>query len=344
MVDTELQLLTTSRMRAFKTCRKLHWFQYEIGLRPIVDSHALRFGTAMHQAIETAESIGVEPALTAIADTAGQWPDPYTPDTLCALLTGYMQHYAEHPFRIEPIIHEQPFVIPLVNPETGSDSRTFSLAGKIDLLGTINGNGVTCLRETKTTGETPGDKYWRRLLMDPQVSLYFLAARQMGYDVQTIVYDVIRKPSMAPGLATPPEARKYKKDGTLYANQRATDETPVEWGARLIEDIASRPDFYYARREIPRLEQDLDLFKWEVWDIAKDLRQAQLSGRWYRNAGRWTCDNCAYFGPCSGLCQWEPESGIAPEGFQYVNNVNPELEETNVSITNSTADGATAVQ
>ena len=46
------QLLTNSRAASFKSCRKKHWFEYEIGLRKQVDAKALRMGSAGHEALD----------------------------------------------------------------------------------------------------------------------------------------------------------------------------------------------------------------------------------------------------------------------------------------------------
>jgi hypothetical protein len=322
----QMELLTTSRMRCFKTCRKQHWYSYELGIRPAVDRVELRFGTAMHAAIELLESQGLD-AAEAWLNSTETTLDPYYATTATALIRAYALHWANHLLHIEPYLAEYEFKLPLINPDTGAPSRTFQLAGKIDLIGATD-DGRRVLRETKTTGETPDDKYWLKLLIDPQVTLYWLAAIALDLTPDTIIYDVVRKPSMRPAMATPIEARKYKKDGTLYANQRERNETPDEWRDRLQADVMERPEFYLARREIPRLESDLDLFRHEVWDIAKDLRQAQLTGRWYRSPGM-ACDWCPYQGLCYGLVLWEPESGEVPEGFQKLQSVHPELEELN---------------
>lgn len=58
--------------------------------------------------------------------------------------------------------------------------------------------------EHKTTSAdiTPGSPYWRRLTLDAQVSLYLGGAG-------SLLYDVIRKPTLRPLKATPVEARRY---------------------------------------------------------------------------------------------------------------------------------------
>ena len=323
-MSNDKQLLTHSRATSFKRCRKLHWFQYEIMLRPVEAALALRIGSEMHRLCDLLRTTGLGVARAHIAASVGDWRDPYMPNTLLALIEGYAARWAHCSLICETIASEQAFRLSLQNPDGGT-SRTFDLAGKIDSISRLHDGRVVNV-ETKTTSAdlSVESGFWPLLLMDPQISLYFIAAKQAGYDVETIVYDVIKKPTIRPRKATPEDKRKYKKDGTLYANQREQDETEQEWYERLTADIAERPDFYFARKEVPRLQQDLDHFAYEIWDIGKDIRQAQLTGRWYRNVGKWTCGNCAYFSLCAGLAPWE-SGDIAPEGFEYLDDPHPEL-------------------
>lgn len=321
MSDTQTkQLITTSSVRCFKRCRREYLYRYEHGLRPVADSFALAYGSAFHRCVELLETSDLPNAIDYAMSTI--WKDPFTRHTLTAQIRAYAQHWAGQLFISETLCAEQAFASELVNPETARPSQTFDVGGKIDAIVRL-ADGRLAIRETKTISEDPAsDRYWRRLLMDPQITLYYIKARELGYEVETIAYDVIRKPVIQPALATPIENRKYKKDGGLYANQREHDETPEAWGERLFADMMERPTFYLARREIPRLEQDVDEFRYEQWDVAKDIRSAQLSNRFYRNVGR-QCDTCAYFELCSGLRQYEP--GNVPEGFQVVDNIHGEL-------------------
>lgn len=68
--------------------------------------------------------------------------------------------------------------------------------------------------EHKSTGEEcrPGSPYWKRLVLDTQVSNYDEGARSLGHaDLRGVIYDVVRKPGTRPSKATPPEAREYTK-------------------------------------------------------------------------------------------------------------------------------------
>ena len=113
---------------------------------------------------------------------------------------------------------------------------------------------------------------------------------------------------------------------------QSRSETPEEFGERLWADIIERPDHYYARREIPRLQCDLDEAGMDMWRMARTLREAQLEARtlgkaaWPRNT-----DSCTAYGRCScwGLCtgDYDPDRDPVPEGWQRVDDVHPELSE-----------------
>jgi hypothetical protein len=327
------QLLTSSAIRSFQRCRKEFQYRYEIGLRPVEDSLALKYGTAMHRAIELLETEGLEPAIWFCRST--DWRDPFTRHTLIAQIKAYDWRWSGDTSFGEVLENEQTFEESLINPDTGYPSNTWDVAGKKDAKYRL-ADGRIALRETKTISEDPqSDRYWRRLLIDPQITHYYEQDQHTDLPAETIIYDVIRKPTIAPMLATPIDDRKYttrasRRDGidypagTLYANQRETDETPEEWEERLYADMLARPDFYLARREIPRLEKDVDEYRYERWDIAKDIRATQLNGHWYRNPSKSNCDNCCFFGLCTGLVAWEPAQA-PPEGFQIVENIHQEL-------------------
>lgn len=329
-----MQLLTYSSKRAFRECRKRFWFAYEKMLRPVEDARALRIGRAMHKAIE-------------LWRTGKSWIETlddlseFDRLTCWALMVGYTEHWSAENCG-EEIATEQSFELRLRNPDQrGGTSHTFRRAGKIDGIVRLP-DGRVALRETKTTSESiDSEFYWRHLMIDNQVTDYWLAALDMEYLVEVVIYDVIRKPSMAPHKATPIEKRKYTKNGTLYAAQRLLDETPEKWGERLLADIRSRPEFYYQHREIVRLDQQLNDSRYDAWDTARDIADAQRLNRWYPNPSSRLCRTCAYFDLCVGLTPWDGKS--VPEGFQRIATPHPELENNN-GTTNSSSTTETAAE
>jgi hypothetical protein len=155
-----------------------------------------------------------------------------------------------------------------------------------------------------TSSETidGGSDYWKRLRLDAQVSDYFVGARALGFDVAGCLYDVIGKPKVAPFEATPPEKRQYtKKDGRLYAGQREADETIEEFAARLRGHVAENFDRYFRRGKVVRLAEEERDAALDTWQIAREIREAQLADRYPRNPEscvRWG-QTCEFFSVCT---------------------------------------------
>lgn len=262
------------------------------------------------------------------------------------------------PGKTEPeLAVELTFKIPLVNPDTNARSRTFWIAGVIDAI-VILPDGRVAVLDYKTTGDTidPDSLFWLKLRTDPQMSLYTLAAVALGFDIACVIYDVTKKPTIKPREipVLDPENRKIvvdsngervfrvniKKNGDPGAHHgepiqsaskekgwtlRTRMESPDEYGQRLIDDIGDRPDYYYARREIPRLDDELATFQAELWQQAATLRDCQRNNRWYRNVGKWTCAFCDYTDLCLNRVGVSPDLP-PPSGYEYLDNVHPELD------------------
>ena len=303
--------LTATRLATLRQCPRKHYFRFELGLSRIRTSDALRLGAAFHRGLELHNS-GVEPAEAIDEATAGyagvpEWADGFAwqveRETVRSLLAGYFWRYENDDIEILEV--ERTFEVPLVNPRSGRPSRTFVVAGKIDAIVRL-ADGRLAVLEYKTAGEdiSPESAYWLRLRCDPQISMYLLAARAIGYDAATVLYDVTRKPTIRP-------------------RSRPQPETPEQFGQRLLADIGQRPDYYFQRREVPRLEDELEEFRLEVWQQAKQLLEARRHGRWFRNVHRFTCGTCDFADLCLNGTRVAP--GEAPAGYELLTDVHPEL-------------------
>lgn len=316
--------LTFSQISRYQQCPRRHFYEYVIGLRPAQDALALRQGRLQHEALAILEVWGLDAALNYLTNERSNWTgsERFIPYTVAATTRAYAQFAPAEPKISEVIETEAEFEVSLTN-SLGSRSTIWKLAGKIDYIVRL-ADGRVAIRELKTVDDAPTERYFFRLLMDQQVSLYLHAAQRSwsNLNVETAIYDVIRKPSVAPLLATPLENRKYTKDGRLYANQRENDESPEEWEERLFADIASRPTFYFARREVPRLLSQLEAFADECWAWAKAIRRSELTGDWPRIVTR-NCEWCPHLMHCCGIV--DLESTPVPDGFVVVQNIHPEL-------------------
>ena len=312
------ELLTNSRLSVWRACPRKHYIRYELGLRPEVTGFALRVGSAFHAALE-AQDKGLDPA-AAIEERV---ESPYDLALVAAMFQAHTTRYAATP--TETVASERAFELPLLNPETGAPTPSFRFAGVIDRIVRLP-DGRLALMENKTTSRdfAPGSEYWMRLHMDSQLSLYIIAARALGYAIDTILYDVTRRPALRPLKATPPEKRSYKKDGTLYAAQRDRDETPEEYAGRVAASIAENPNDHFARIEIARLDQDIEDAARDLWEEQIAIRSMQKSNAWWRNPG--ACyDGSGFSCEYLSICQNRDLTTNTPQGFVRSEDRHPEL-------------------
>ena len=369
-----MQLLTHSRMACYKECHKKHEFAYERMIRREEDAKALRMGSLWHECLEMlANGRAIQATDQRLSEQYRQIPekgDPlewfYEYETLRRLLYGYDWYWKES--GIEYLEAEQGFNLPLRNPATGKPTPIFMMAGKID--GIANVNDRMAVVEHKLLGESleSDSDLWDRYVIDHQVSLYVIAARLLGYDVMSVLGDFTRKPTIKPEkvpeldsdgkkivldhannrVYNDPKSKAEKEAGRGAPRQTGDTKkgyvlqsrpmTIQEWGDKLTKDIEQRPEFYFCRREIPRLEDQLIEFQEEMWDLQQEIRAAQQKGRWYRVANRNTCGFCSYFHMCTS--GWNADRDALPDGFVVLETPHPELKEPADVVTSSTPDSA----
>lgn len=339
-------LLTNSRLSSARTCLRKHWYEYECGLRPIREADHFRIGTLMHFALERydeqrgamfwVERVDFVEWLIRKHYAATKPPHWMTPHTYACEMEALIALFRAHCWRwnledaeIQIVSLEEEFEVAITNPATGAESKLWRYGGKIDRKEIRNGRAA--IRDRKTTSKDigPDSDYWKQLRIDGQPTGYLTASRTLGFDAETVFYDVIRKPAIKPLNATPEASRKYTKDGKLYANLRDADESPWDYGKRVEADCYARPDFYFARVEIARTSNDIAEWQEELWQQQIHLREIQRTGKWFKNPG--AClgfGKCPFLDLCTGGHNWkaanDPSSPV-PEGFERLDYVHPEL-------------------
>jgi ATP-dependent helicase/DNAse subunit B len=327
-----MQILTNSRLRCFRACKRLHFYKYELDMEPRISSSAARFGSLFHDGQEEWwKPVHDSPSkqLIAAKEAAamafygvpeGVDLDEFLLETVLQMTEGYHYFWVEE--QIEPIKSELEFVMPLVNPETGKPSRTFIMAGKIDAIALIEGQLWVVEHKTTIDNIEAGGDYWKRLRIDSQVSTYYNAVLQLFPEnrVAGCLYDVIQRPLNKPFLATPPDKRKYnKKTGEIYKNQHEADETPKEFGQRIRASIVENPSRYFQRGKVVRLDEEIEAYQHELWLEAKHLRAVQLSGHHLRNPdsciqyGR----TCEFFDVCTGVASLDDPTRFGKKDLTF---------------------------
>ena len=142
-----------------------------------------------------------------------------------ALMRGYVARWAGSGVVVERT--DIPFVVSIGGVE---------VVGELDGIG-VDVDGARVIIEHKTTSEdiAPGSAYWRRVVnSDAQVSTYLYASAQLGLGAERILYDVLRKSAL--------RGKKGESDDDLEL--------------RALADMAERPEHYYARASIVRLDEE----------------------------------------------------------------------------------------
>ena len=336
----ETALITTSRMRSFNACRRMHHLQFVLGYRAIVDREAAEFGTIGHAGLEAwwlayaegRELLACEEAQAAVVKAVaasvakGNHLDEATAVKADLLMLGYHARWAPTMAEYEVIAVERQFEAPLPTPAGAKRVRGLKIAGKLDVLLRKRCDRTVwfCEHKFTTADLTPGSTYWARLRMDTQVSVYFEGTRVLGYEPVGCIYDVISKPLQRPLKATPPDKRKYKKGTTeLWANQREHDETMEEFRERMMAEIVSAPEAYFLRAEVVRLEAELEESRRDTYQAALLIRETAKREWSDRNPdacflwGR----PCDFYDHCAGGVSIDDETR-----FKRLDNVHPELE------------------
>jgi hypothetical protein len=324
-----LPVVTNSAMRVFRRCQRLYFLMYVMMYRSVHEQEALTFGTLIHLGLEAWWRETDNRLDAALAALAAENPKPYDLARARVLLMGYDARWlADAPF-FEVIAVEQMFRAPLLNPETLAASKTFDLGGKLDVIVRDLRDGQVKMIEHKTTSDDVGEgsDYWKRLVIDPQVSTYFAGGKASGYAIDTCIYDVIKKPGQRP-LQVPlldddgvkivldgNGERVRTKDGKKWRESSDTaqgyvlqtrDETPEEFEERLIKVLSENPEAYYHRGTVVRLEAEEADAAYDTWHTARQIRDAELNNRWVRNPDSCVAyGTCAFFGVCTGTASLE---------------------------------------
>lgn len=314
---SRLPIITTTEIRTYKRCREEHRLAYVRGFRPLKREQPLAFGSVVHAGLESwwrhhdpERALAAARAHEDFADL-----DPWEAIRLEVMLAGYHVRWIEAAADWETLHVEASFFA----LRTG-----YKLGGKLDAVARHRPTGRVAVVEHKTSSEdvSAGSTYWRRLTLDDQVGIYVEGLQALGLRADLVLYDVLVKPSREPLLATPVEARRYRKDGGLYAAQREHDESPDDYRARLLDYVAERPDEHFRRAEVVRLDHEREQARRDVHRVAQDILRTDPSEPEPKSPD--ACKRygrlCPYFEVCLGEADLDD-----PTRFRRAKNPHEEL-------------------
>lgn len=319
-----LPVLTNSAIQTFKTCPRMFELRYLIGLRRARKAAPLRIGGAFHNAAEVLDEYGLDAALDAVDRDYATHDDHYEAALVRAMVRGYAWRWSNDTAFDKWIAKE-------VTMEASLGDDMPVVAGKFD--GCIEPQpGTLALHEIKTKKDGVQSQAYRDALkVNEQVTTYFFIANKNGVRFSCTIYDIVGKPSFEPKLATPPEKRRTKKDGTYYADVRLYDETPEDYEQRMFDVMTGEPDRWFARFPVSRLGYEIEAFEREVRATVALMIQCEEMRVYPKSTGACFKFNraCEYFDFCSGERD-VPTPESCPIGWEFVDDVHPELREQEI--------------
>lgn len=223
----------------------------------------------------------------------------------------------------------------LWNPETQRQSRSFEVAGIVDVDTMFDRQHI--IFDHKTTSEDisdPNAPYWRQLVVEAQASHYMLLEWLNGRKVDGAVWDVVRKPAISPKKLSKADYERLVITGRYYdyklsaesASEIQADadrrETLEMYGYRLAVDCTKdRPEWYFQRRPVTRLDSEIHEHATELWEHGQEVLHARNANRHARNSGA-----CMLYGrPCKFLAICSGYDTPGSDKWTLKENVHKEL-------------------
>lgn len=302
--------LTYSGLRAFQNCPRAYLYRYLDRIEPMTDKpRALRAGSAFHAALEKhliGDTEGARAALVAEFAKANLGDDRVLENRAktLAMFDAYVERYPSDPFTVERV--EAEFCVPIVNPDTGAESRTFDMGGKLD--GLILLNGEVWLLEHKTTSEIDVS-YIEKLWTDFQVHAYaHYCQTAFGMQPVGVLYNIAQTCTLRKKIQES-EADFQIRYAEACAKNKSGKSTATRNMGETWEEFEARCRAWYAERMDPETGAFQRVFhrfnaakvaeiQGSVWNLTQTLLEARRSGRWNQNPSQ-----CYVF---NRPCDYEP--------------------------------------
>jgi len=303
------RLLTTySFWNAFRNCRKACEWRYLRELVPIGRDQALSFGTLIHTCLEMwYGGSGLEAVLDFLdrslpnrSQDESQKSDWHL---ATAMMKGYAARYPAEDFDIVAL--EKTFEGKIINPATGTCSRSLSIAGKVDGIVRMRATREYYILEHKTASQVDAD-YLERLWTDVQITLYSHYIEQtLGIKIAGVIYNVLVKAKLQQGKGETEckfEARRTEllarsKTGKSAATRKLPE--PDEAFQERLAAKYSEPEMFH--REMLYISRDqFEAMKSDLWELTQQFLDCRRRNAFCRNTSYCFANHrtCAYLPLC----------------------------------------------
>ena len=283
--------VTYSALKMFKNCQRKYKNRY---IREIVamgyDDEKLFLGSLIHNCLEIWYKTNSRKKVLEIIP----------PENLLAraMIVSYIKKYATEPFEVVAV--EKEFSVDIINPETNRQSKSFTLAGKVDAIVKME-NGQYYILEHKTASSI-NNTYLDALWTDFQIIIYSLF---LGVKITGVVYNIIGKAKLKQAEGETEEEYQERRSKLMAKNKsfrtsakRKMPESDQAYFKRLLKKY--KEDNMFHREEIIISKPLLEDLKFELWDLTQALLDAKNKDRYYKNGD--FCFNynsaCQYYELC----------------------------------------------
>ena len=246
-----------------RACPQKYKWHYIDGLRPIKKSNALTLGTIIHDAFDMYyKNFSFDDVTAYIRNTmdaqinSASLPDQEDLQVIKFTALGMWTNYPNlNLSEFQEIRSEEEFKVRLGN------MRNVKFVGKSDRL--VKKDGKWWIGELKTSG-LPYQTFKNRMFVSDQVTAYVYAWKQLGYPVQGVIFDFIKKPLLRKGI----------------------NEDCLSFACRIMKDYQERPDNYFSRHFEYRSDKDVERWLEDMKHAVRAIRRI-WKGDTFRNT-----DNC----------------------------------------------------
>ena len=289
-----------SEVNDFLRCRTRWDYAWQQNLKPKTPNDKLFFGTLFHKYLEEwYKNHSQAQALTAMkklfdeTDTSGM--EQVVIDELWDLAFNVAENYfakwAKDDNKMEVLATELEFSFPITK------DRWYT--GTIDLV-LKDQHGQVWFMDHKTTSSM--DSYEKRADMDRQISRYWWALQQLGYDVHGFIYNIILKDVPEPptvlksGKLSQNKAQKTTYE--LYTNAVLQNGESLSDYEEILQHLKAQEtdngNRFFRRAKVQRLPSEIDNSIIELIEVAKDMEGARI----YRNITKDCSWDCSFQSIC----------------------------------------------
>lgn len=280
----------------FRGCPKKYYWTYVQGLSPKRKSNALTLGSAIHEAFElyakgTSDTDVIAHLITTFDEQIAKATEYEVEDLEVnkATAIGMWMHY---PWKDRSEFQEN-------YPEMKFKIRINGLNG-VRFVGRIDGLVKTqnkwWLREVKTTGLTPR-QFQNRIALSSQATGYVYALKKMGYDIQGVMYDMIKKPRLKKGV---------NEDCRHFCDRIVSDYLNDQKMPENARKAYLRPFVYRSSLQLRQFEED-------TRTLVRKIRHTLRKNEWYRNQD--LCWNYNSLCPFEKVCFMETPDKLTLEAY-----------------------------